>query len=87
MAPVYTFQEKVNSVQVDGLPLAQLGLIDHPTFGLTEASIVSQIQISSSPVFGKINQSFEDEGSEDDYTIIPENERVTNVYLEIYSFL
>ena len=86
MAPVYTFQEKVNSVQVDGLPLAQLGLIDHPTFGLTEASIVSQIQISSSPVFGKINQSFEDEGSEDDYTIIPENERVTNVYLEIPFF-
>ena len=86
MAPVYTFQEKVNSVQVDGLPLAQLGLINHPTFGLTEASIVSQIQISSSPVFGKINQSFEDEGSEDDYTIIPENERVTNVYLEIPFF-
>ena len=86
MAPVYTFQEKVNSVQVDGLPLAQLGLINHPTFGLTEASIVSQIQISSSPVFGKINQSFEDEGSEDDYTIIPENEKVTNVYLEIPFF-
>ncbi len=85
-APVYTFQEKVNSVQVDGLPLAQLGLINHPTFGLTEASIVSQIQISSSPVFGKINQSFEDEGSEDDYTIIPENEKVTNVYLEIPFF-
>jgi len=86
IAPVYTFQEKVNSVQADGLPLAQLGLINHPTFGLTEASIVSQIQISSSPVFGKINQSFEDEGSEDDYTIIPENEKVTNVYLEIPFF-
>ena len=86
IAPVYTFQEKINSVQADGLPIAQLGLIDHPTFGVTEASIVSQIEISTSPVFGKINQSFENEGSEEDISIIPENEKVTNVYLEIPFF-
>ena len=86
IAPVYTFQEKINSVQADGLPIAQLGLINHPTFGITEASIVSQIEISTSPVFGKINQFFEDEGSEDDIAIIPENEKVTNVYLEIPFF-
>ena len=86
IAPVYTFQETINSVQADGLPIAQLGSINHPTFGITEASIVSQIQISTSPVFGKINQSFEDQGSEDDISIIPENEKVTNVYLEIPFF-
>jgi len=86
IAPVYTFQEKINSFQTDGLPIAQLGLINHPTFGITEASIVSQIEISTSPVFGKINQFFEDEGSEDDIAIIPENEKVTNVYLEIPFF-
>jgi len=86
IAPVYTFQETINSVQADGLPIAQLGSINHPTFGVTEASIVSQIQISTSPVFGKINQSFEDQGSEDDISIIPENEKVTNVYLEIPFF-
>ena len=86
IAPVYTFQEKINSVQTDGLPIAQLGLINHPTFGITEASIVSQIEIATSPVFGKINQFFEDEGSEDDIAIIPENEKVTNVYLEIPFF-
>ena len=86
IAPVYTFQETINSVQADGLPIAQLGSINHPTFGVTEASIVSQIQISTSPVFGKINQSFEDKGSEDDISIIPENEKVTNVYLEIPFF-
>ena len=45
IAPVYTFQEKINSVQADGLPIAQLGLIDHPTFGVTEASIISLIDI------------------------------------------
>ena len=86
IAPVYTFQETINSVQADGLPIAQLGSINHQTFGVTEASIVSQIQISTSPVFGKINQSFEDQGSEDDISIIPENEKVTNVYLEIPFF-
>ena len=86
IAPVYTFQEKINSVQADGLPIAQLGSIDHPTFGVTEASIISQIEIPTSPVFGKINQSFEDEGSEEDISIIPENEKVTNVYLEIPFF-
>ena len=86
IAPVYTFQETINSVQADGLPIAQLGSINHPTFGVTEASIVSQIQISTSPVFGKINQSFEDQGSEDDISIIPENEKVTKVYLEIPFF-
>ena len=86
IAPVYTFQEKINSVQADGLPIAQLGSIDHPTFGVTEASIISQIEIPTSPVFGKINQSFEDEGSEEDISIIAENEKVTNVYLEIPFF-
>jgi len=86
IAPVYTFQEKVNSVQADGLPIAQLGSINHSVFGLTEASIVSQIQILSPPVFGNLKQSVEDQGSEDDYTIIPENEVVSNVYLEIPFF-
>jgi hypothetical protein len=84
--PVYTFQKKINSVQADGLPLAQLGSIKHPVFGLSEASITTQLNINNIPIFGNLSQSSEQEGSDNDNTIIPENEIVKNVYLEIPFF-
>ena len=84
-AKVFTYQEQLKSIQTDGLPLIQIGKISHPFFGESKASITSQLLISSDPVFGINSQ--EDETSEnDDSTIIPENETVTSVYLEIPFF-
>ncbi len=84
-AKVFTYQEQLKSIQTDGLPLIQIGKITHPFFGESKASITSQLLISSDPVFGINSQ--EDETSEnDDSTIIPENETVTSVYLEIPFF-
>ena len=38
VAPAFTFQEKLEKVQTNGLPLVQLGTINHPFFGKAEAT-------------------------------------------------
>ena len=50
--PAFTFQKKINKVQTNGLPLVQLGEINHPIFGLAEASITTQLTIANNPFFG-----------------------------------
>ena len=81
-APVFTYQEKLKVIQTDGLPLGQIGKINHSFFGESKGSITSQLVINEDPTFGIYSQ--EVEGSEtSDLTIIPENETVTSVYLEI----
>ena len=84
--PAFTFQKKLRKVQTNGLPLAQLGKINHPVFGLAEANITTQLTIANNPFFGNHRQQFEDEPDETDPNIIPENEKVTAVYLEIPFF-
>ena len=81
-APVYTYQNKLKRIQTDGLPLGQIGIINSSYFGESKASITSQLVISNNPTFGIYSQ--EQETSETtDVTIIPENETVTSVFLEI----
>ena len=81
-APVYTYQNKLKRIQTDGLPLGQIGTINSSYFGESKASITSQLVISNNPTFGIYSQ--EQETSETtDVTIIPENETVTSVFLEI----
>ena len=81
-APVFTYQQKLKRVQTDGLPLGQIGMINNPYFGKSKANITSQLIISANPSFGIYSQ--EQENSEtNDLTIIPENETVTSVFLEI----
>jgi hypothetical protein len=84
--PVFTFQEGVNKVQTNVQPLIQLGSITHPVFGKSEASLVSQLSLGANPIFGDYSQSVEDEENPSAVTIIPENETVTAVYLEIPFF-
>lgn len=84
--PVVGFQQKLDVVQTDGLPLAQLGKITHPFFGLSEASFTTQFSISSAPLFGFYSQTKEDEGSDTDVQMIQEEETVTSVFLEIPFF-
>lgn len=84
--PTFTYQEKIKKVQTNGLPLMQLGRITHPVFGLAEASFTGQLTIANSPFFGNHRQQFEDEPDASDPNLIPENETVTAVYLDIPFF-
>ena len=84
--PVYLYQDKMERVQTDGLSLGQLGEYTHPVFGKTKAQITSQLQINPNPIFGTYNQDRENEGDEDNPRVIQENERVTDVFLEIPFF-
>ena len=85
-AEVFAFQEKLESVQTDGLPLGQLGEINHPIYGKTKASITSQLIISSdNPSFGRLAQKDEIYDPNNKFAI-PENERVSSVFLDIPFF-
>ena len=85
--PAFTFQESTEEVQSNNRqPLAQLGLITHPVFGKSEASIVTQLNIGSDLVFGNFRQSFEDQEDQTDINLIQENETVKQVSLEIPFF-
>ena len=84
--PIFSFQKKTDFFQTDGLPLAQLGEINHPIFGLSKASLTSQLAIPiSNPVFGDISEQNENK-TDDDPSKINENETVTGVFLEIPFF-
>ena len=85
-APVYSFQKKVNYYQTDGLPFVQLGRIQIPGFGISEASITARLEASNNPIFGKFSQKREDDGDSDNPSVINERETVTQVYLEIPFF-
>ena len=84
--PVYAYQDAIEKVQTNGLPLGQLGEINHPLFGKAQAAIVTQLQLTSNAIFGSFTQTREDEGDEDNIQVIQENERVTEVFLEIPFF-
>ncbi len=84
--PAFTFQEGTGEVQSNRQPLGQLGLINHPVFGKAEASIITQLNIVSDPIFGNIRQRFEDQEDQTDINLIQENETVKQVYLEIPFF-
>ena len=84
--PVYSYQKKVDYFQTNGLPLAQLGKIQHPVFGNSEASITAQLNIGNNPTFGIYSQETELVGDDTNPAIINENETVTKVFLEIPFF-
>lgn len=84
--PVYVYQDQVEKVQTNGLPLTMLGSYSHPVFGKTKAHFTSQLQINQSPFFGNYSQDREDEGDPSSPNVIPEDETVTEVFLEIPFF-
>lgn len=85
-APVFSYQRKVDYFQTDGLPLAQLGRIEIPGLGTTEASITAKLTSAIDPVFGNFSQQSEIDGDTSNPAVINENETITNVYLEIPFF-
>jgi len=83
---VFTYQERLEKVQANNIPLVQLGRIEHPVFGIAEASFISQLTLPGTATFGDYTQELEDQEDPDQRSIIPENETVTAVYLEIPFF-
>lgn len=78
---VFAYNKKIEAVSTNRLPVYQLGSFTHPVFGKTEATVTSQVQLSSvSPTFGVYAQSTEDNPTG---TQIKENEKVDSVYLYI----
>lgn len=82
---VFAYNKSIEAVRSNRLPIYQLGRYNHPIFGNTQASINSQLQLSSyKPTFGIFPQSTEEEADTDNsISTIPENETVKDVFLYI----
>ncbi|MFD1094748.1 DUF4270 domain-containing protein [Salegentibacter chungangensis] len=51
---VAAYSKKINSVQTNGLPANLLGVYNHPLYGQTEASVLSQLSLTTDdPDFGE----------------------------------
>ena len=61
-------------------------MINHPVFGKSEASIITQIEISPQLFFRNLQQEFEDQSDGTNPDIIDEEEKVKEVFLEIPFF-
>jgi hypothetical protein len=84
----YAFNRELTAARTDGLPIYQLGNLNNSIYGQTNATIVSQVSLSTqNPIFGRIRQNIEDENAADsDPLTIDEKETVTKVYLNIPFF-
>jgi len=82
---VFAYNNKVNGVRTNKLPLYQLGIFNDPIYGKTEARITSQLLLpTTGPTFGAYTQDVEDNSENDDsVSTIEENETVTEVFLYI----
>ncbi len=90
---VIAYNRKLQSVRTDGLTHYQLGSMDHPVFGRTKASVVTQLSLSTvNPSFGSYSASQELEFFEENQItpgtnlVDDEMETVTSVYLNIPYF-
>ena len=82
---VFAYNRDVKAVQVNKLPIYQLGVFKDGVYGDANAQITSQLQlISSNPTFGDQNQETEDLGDSDSEAgTFDEEETVTKVVLYI----
>ena len=75
---VFAFNKFVEAVQTNRLPVYQLGTFDDPIYGTTEATITSQILLSTSnPTFGDFTAEEESQNGDS----LQENEQVKKVVL------
>ncbi|MCK0188721.1 DUF4270 domain-containing protein [Arenibacter sp. F20364] len=82
---VFAYNKKIEAVRTNKLPVYQLGNFNDPLYGKTEASITTQVQLSSAnPIFGNYSASVEESADTDSSTLtIMENETVEEVILFI----
>jgi len=82
---VFAYNSKIEAVRTNQLPIYQLGVYNDPIYGKTDASITSQLLLTTvRPNFGVFSQEIEDNWENDDnVSSIPEVETVDSVYLYI----
>jgi len=84
---VFAYNKNVLAVQTNKLPIYQIGVFNDPIYGMTNASITSQVSLQGgigNPIFGNYSQSTEDVSDTDDVdATIEENERILEVLLYI----
>jgi len=87
LVPVYATQKFVPPFKSNNLDSYQLGQINDNIFGKSEASFVTQLNLSEfDPIFGKWDTEREIKGNPDNVAVIQENESITEVLLEIPFF-
>ena len=87
LVPINVVQKATPPFKSNALPAYQLGTINDNLFGTSEASFITQVNLSEiSPNFGLWSQQRENDGDDSNITVIEENETVTNVYLDIPFF-
>jgi hypothetical protein len=65
---VFAYNQKIEAVQTNRMPIYQLGTYEDAVYGRTEARITTQLQLSSTnPVFGDTRQ--EDESTSEEETV------------------
>ncbi|MDX1363752.1 MAG: DUF4270 domain-containing protein [Arenibacter latericius] len=82
---VFAYNKKVGAVRTNRIPVYQIGNYNDPIYGATEATITTQVQLSSAnPVFGKYSAQVEANADTDGSNLtVKENETVKEVYLYI----
>lgn len=83
---VFAYNKRIEAVQTNKLPLYQLGNYVDSIYGITEASITSQVtlpNLAGNPTFGVFSQASEDLAGNEGVTAIDENETVKEVVLYI----
>lgn len=87
LVPINVVQKATPPFKSNALPAYQLGSINDNLFGTSEASFITQVNLSEiSPNFGLWSQQRENDGDDSNIAVIEENETVTNVYLDIPFF-
>ena len=87
LVPINVVQKAIPPFKSNALPAYQLGSINDNVFGKSEASFITQVNLSEiSPNFGLWSQQRENDGDDSNIAVIEENETVTNVYLDIPFF-
>jgi len=85
--PVKVTLRKIPHFVANSLTTFQLGEYDDKIYGKSSASFLTQIEFEDPSLnFGQFSQASEDNGSEDNIAVIPENEKVKKVYLDIPFF-
>ena len=87
LVPINVVQKAIPPFKSNALPAYQLGSINDNLFGKSEASFITQVNLSEiSPNFGLWSQQRENDGDDSNIAVIEENETVKNVYLDIPFF-
>ena len=87
LVPINVVQKAIPPFKSNALPAFQLGSMNDNLFGKSEASFITQVNLSElNPYFGLWSQQRENDGDDSNIAVIEENESVTNVYLDIPFF-